>query len=145
MAVVSDDPRLTPTGPNGFERDDVDLARLFGELKEESRILITSEGELAKAELTEAKDHLVKGLVGYAAAAVLALFAVVLLSGAAAWAIAEVWPTWAGFLIVGGVWLIAALVAFAVGRSALKRFDPIPRRTIQSLKEDAQWVRTLIS
>lgn len=143
MAVVSQDPRLTQTGPNGYSADDVDLARLFGELKEEGRILITSEVELAKAELNEAKGHLLKGVLGYAAAAILGLLAVVLLSSAAAWAIAEAWSAWAGFLIVGGVWLIAALVAFTVGRSSLERFDPIPHRTIQTLKEDARWVRTL--
>ncbi len=140
MTAVYDDRQAPPTA---YEYDDVDLARLFGELKEESRLLIATEAELAKAELNEAKGHLIKGVVGYAAAAVLGLLAVVLLSSAAAWAIAEAWSAWVGFLIVGGVWLIAAVVAFTVGRSALERFDPIPRRTIQTLKEDAQWVRTL--
>lgn len=122
-----------------------DLATLFGELREETRILVGHEIELAKAELDEAKGHLIKGVVGYVAAGVLAVFAVILLSIAAAWALAETMPAWAAFLIVGGVWLAIAFVAFTVGRTAIRRFDPVPRRTITTIKEDAKWVRTLTS
>jgi uncharacterized membrane protein YqjE len=120
-----------------------DLATLFGELREETRLLVGKEIELAKAELDEAKGHLIKGVVGYVAAGVLAIFAVVLLSIAAAWGLAEALPTWAAFLIVGGAWVVIAAIAFTVGRSALRRFDPVPRRTIRTLKEDARWVQTL--
>jgi uncharacterized membrane protein YqjE len=133
------------TGPNGHTAADADLARLFGELREEGRILLSSELELAKAELDEAKRHLVTGAVGYAAAAVLGLLAVVLLSVAAAWGLAEAVPTWLGFLIVGGAWAVFALVAVGVARRAFRRFDPVPRRTIQTLKEDARWAKTQIS
>lgn len=122
-----------------------DLALLLGELRTESRLLVRHEVELAKAEVQEAKQHLVTGVAGLAAAAVLALLAVVILSSAAAWGIAEALPTWLAFLIVGGAWLVLAAIAAVVGRSALKRFDPVPRRTIQTLKEDARWARTLIS
>ena len=132
-------------GTVGHEPAEPDLARLFGELREETRILIGHELELAKAELDEAKGHLITGLAGYVAAGVLAVFAVVLLSIAAAWGIAEVLPIWVAFLSVGGAWALLGAVAASVGRSALRRFDPVPRRTIQTLKEDARWVRTLTS
>lgn len=122
-----------------------DLATLFGELREETKLLVSTEVELVKAEFDEAKGHLVKGVIGYAAAGVLAVFAVVLLSIAAAWGIAEVLPAWAAFLIVGGVWVAIAAIAALVARSAFKSFDPVPRRTIQTLKEDAQWLRTQTS
>ena len=149
--TVTDDYR-TPAGPagpgpNGHTAADADLATLFGELREEGRILLSSELELAKAELDEAKQHLVTGVVGYAAAAALGLLAVVLLSVAAAWGLAEAdaIPTWLGFLIVGAAWVVFALVAVSVARRAFSRFDPVPRRTIQTLKEDARWARTQIS
>jgi uncharacterized membrane protein YqjE len=133
-----------PVGPTASPPPP-DLATLFGELREETRILVGHEIELAKAELDEAKGHLIKGVVGYVAAGVLAVFAVVLLSIAAAWALAETMPAWAAFLVVGGVWLVIALGAFTVGRTAIRRFDPVPHRTITTLKEDARWVRTLTS
>jgi hypothetical protein len=129
---------LTPEPPP-------DLAVLFGELREESRLLVTKELELAKAELDEAKGHLARGAAGFAASALLGVLAVILLSIAAAWGLAEVMPTWAAFLVVGGAWLLMALAAFTVGRTAIRRFDPVPRRTIQTLKEDARWARTLTS
>jgi uncharacterized membrane protein YqjE len=132
-------------GPDGWTLAEADLATLWGELREEGRLLVHYEVELAKTELQEAKSDLVTGVAGYAAAAVLAAFAVVLLSVAAAWGLAEVVPVWAAFLIVGGAWALFAAIAAIVGRSALRRFDPVPRRTIQTLKEDARWVRTLTS
>ncbi|MGY6501907.1 MAG: phage holin family protein [Acidimicrobiales bacterium] len=148
MTVVTDgtvppEPE-SPVDPH-YGLDEPDLARLFGELREESRILIGHEIELAKAELHEAKGDLVTGVTGVGVAAVLAVLAVVLLSIAAAWGLAEVLPAWAAFLIVGGVWAVAATISAVVGRSALRRFDPVPRRTIQTVKEDARWVRTLTS
>ncbi|HSL59236.1 MAG TPA: phage holin family protein [Acidimicrobiales bacterium] len=122
-----------------------DLALLFGELRAESQLLVRHEVELAKAELNEARQHLTTGAIGFASAAVLALLAVVLLSAAAAWGLAEALPTWLAFLIVGVAWALLAGIAAIVGRSALRRFDPVPRRTIQTIKEDARWVRTLTS
>jgi uncharacterized membrane protein YqjE len=138
---------ITDTRPNGHAPtaypSEADLATLWGELREEGRLLVQKEVELAKAELQESKKDLITGVAGYAAAGVLALFAVILLSIAAAWGLAEALPVWASFLIVGGVWVLLAGIAFVMGRSALQRFDPVPRRTIQTLKEDAQWARTL--
>ena len=36
--------------------------------------------------------------------------------------------------IVGGV-------LYSVGRNRMKNVDPVPRQTVETLKEDAQWVR----
>ena len=145
MTAVYDDRYVADPYADTEPQTGPDLATLFGELREETRLLVGKEVELAKAEINEAKGHLIKGVVGYVAAGVLAVFAVVLLSIAAAWGLAEAVPIWAAFLIVGAAWVVIAAIAFVVARSALRRFDPVPRRTIHTLKEDARWVRTLTS
>jgi hypothetical protein len=48
---------------------------------------------------------------------------------------------WAA-LIVAGVWAVLAAVLAVVGRGKLKAFSPKPERTIETVKEDVQWVKT---
>jgi hypothetical protein len=30
---------------------------------------------------------------------------------------------------------------YAIGRNRMKEVDPVPRQTVETLREDAQWVR----
>ena len=65
--------------------------------------------------------------------------------GIAAWLAigAEVlWPNalWIGWGIVGIVTLIIGYALFKSGMSDLKRQSPVPEKTVQSLKEDKQWL-----
>jgi hypothetical protein len=47
---------------------------------------------------------------------------------------------WAA-LIVAVVWGVVGAVLYATGRKRLKTVDPMPRRTVDTLKEDAQWLK----
>jgi hypothetical protein len=47
---------------------------------------------------------------------------------------------WAA-LIVTAVWGVVAAVLAVRGRDQLRRVNPTPERTVQTLKEDAQWAR----
>jgi UPF0716 family protein affecting phage T7 exclusion len=47
---------------------------------------------------------------------------------------------WAA-LIMTLVWGVVAAVLAARGRAQLRRVNPKPERTVQTLKEDAQWAR----
>jgi hypothetical protein len=50
-------------------------------------------------------------------------------------------PIWASFLIVGVVVLaIGAFMAWR-GYDTLKKTDFVPRQTIETIKEDAQWAK----
>ena len=49
-------------------------------------------------------------------------------------------PGWAA-LIVAVIWGIVGAVLYANGRKQLKTVDPKPRRTVDTLKEDAQWLK----
>ncbi len=47
---------------------------------------------------------------------------------------------WAA-LIVAVIWGIVGAVLYANGRKKLKTVDPVPHRTVDTLKEDAQWLK----
>ena len=51
---------------------------------------------------------------------------------------------WATAIAAGAValvWLLIGLVLLGSGRRRLRKLSPIPRQTIQSLKEDIAWLR----
>jgi len=69
------------------------------------------------------------------------LFAVVLLSFALVFALGNVMDLGWAALIVAVLWGIVGAVLFASGRKKLKTVDPVPHRTVDTLKEDAQWLK----
>jgi len=122
-------------------RDERSLGELFGELARETGTLVRQEVELARVEMTqkatkagrEAALVVAGGLVAYIGAIVLAFALVYIL--------AEFMPLWLSALIVGLV--IVGIGYFLVqrGLAALKRASLTPDQTIETLKEDTQWVK----
>jgi Putative Actinobacterial Holin-X, holin superfamily III len=126
----------------GTNTDERTLGEMFAELSRETRTLIQQELELAKTELTEKASAMGKGaafivgggLIAYAGLlAIVAAFALVLIAvGLPPWA-----ATFVGGLLVAGAGYLLVRSGFA----ALKPQHLAPRQTIETLKEDAQWVK----
>jgi protein-S-isoprenylcysteine O-methyltransferase Ste14 len=121
------------------------LGELFSDLVNETTTLVRNEVALAKVELTQKASTvgrnigslLVGGAIAYAALLALGAAAIMLLSNAM--------PGWVAALIVG---LIVAGVAWLLISKAiteLKRTELTPQETVDSLKEDAQWIKDQIS
>lgn len=130
--------------------DQRSIAALIKELRDEAVHLLRHELLLARTEAAEKASFFAKqsGKIG-AGGAVLLVGALLLLSGLAclvAWVFTTAWE-WhttsalaAGYAIVG---VIIALVGYGLYRAALSRMrgEPlVPERTLQSLKEDKQWL-----
>jgi len=118
------------------------IGRIVSQLTSDVGTLTRQELALAKAELREEAKQAGKGagMLGGAAFAgwMLALF----VSLTAMWALAEVMHlAWAA-LIVAAVWAVVAAVLAASGRKALRDVNPKPEQTVETLKEDAQWLKT---
>jgi hypothetical protein len=126
-----------PSGgaPAGGPDTDASLGQLVSDATERMSSLVRSEIELAKAEITLSvkKGGMGAGLLG--GAGFFGLFTFLFLSLAAAWGIAEFLPTWAGFLIVGAVYGLIALILALRGKKSLSDVGP-PERTIQAAKDD---------
>jgi len=122
-------------------RSDRTLGELFGEFTSDISTLMRKEVELARIELKEevSKGARAGGMLG--ATALAAYMALIMVSFAAAWGLAEVMaPGWA-FLIVGAVYAVVAAVLYSKGRSELRRVQVKPEQTIETLKEDVQWAK----
>jgi len=133
------------TAPHPRDRQDqvaeTSIGDLIGNISNDLSQLFRQEVELAKAELKQeaAKAGAAAGMLGGAGFA--GYLAVVLLSFAAVFGLANVIDAGWAALIVAVVWGIIGAVLYRTGRSKLKTVDPMPRRTVDTIKEDAQWLK----
>lgn len=119
---------------------DRSLGDLFGDLTRDISTLLRDEVELAKEELRDEgrKAGRAAGLLG--GAAVVALLAGVALVMTLGFALDELMPLWLAFLIVTVVLGAIAAALGAKGRAGVQSIEPAPEQTIDTLKEDAQWL-----
>jgi hypothetical protein len=120
---------------------DTSIGEVIGNISNDLSQLFRQEVELAKAEVKQeaAKAGKAAGFLGGAGFA--GYLAVVLLSFALVFGLANVMDAGWAALIVAVIWLIIGAVLYTNGRKKLKTVDPTPRRTVDTLKEDAQWVK----
>jgi uncharacterized membrane protein YqjE len=121
--------------------DQRSVGEIIGDVVANAQEMIRTEIRLAKTELlNEAKDA-ARSTGMLAAGAVLALFAFGMLLFTAVWALDTAMPQWAAGLIVTIAVAIPAAIMVMVGRSKLKQIEPRPEQTIESMKENVEWIR----
>lgn len=136
-------------GPEGTSTPPESLGRLVGEVARDVAALVRQEVGLAMAEVSRNAQDVKKGAVSAGIGAVLAhagglagaAFVVVLLS----WILSTWMSGWAAATIAT---FVAAAACGAAGWALLRKggetLSPrhlMPRRAIESLKEDARWAR----
>jgi uncharacterized membrane protein YqjE len=120
---------------------DRSLGELFGEMTREVSDLMRKEVQLAKVEIKEEVGRAGKagGMLGAGAGA--GYFALLFVSLALAWLLDQAMPIALAFFLVGLLYGIAAAVLITRGREQMKHVDPVPRQTVETLKEDAEWAK----
>ena len=122
-------------------REEKSLGDLFTELASETSTLVRQEVALAQTEMahkaTRVGKHVgylvVGGAVAYAA--LLAIIAgIIIVLGMAI-------PLWASALLVGAVIGIVAFFMISSAAAELRKTDPMPRQTVETIKEDAKWLK----
>jgi len=117
------------------------LGELIGDLGRDLSVLVRQEIELGREEISAEVSKASRAGAAFGAAAGAAFFAAFALVLAAGWALAEVMPTGLAFLIVGLVLGAVAAVLGLRGRKQIKEIEPKPEQTIETLREDAQWLK----
>ena len=124
--------------------EDQTLGDLFGKLASDTSNLVRQEVTLAKVELTQSARQtgrnvanlIIGGAIAYAALLTIVASAIMLLG--------RVLPGWSAALLVG--LLIAGIAWLLVSKAlaALRDTDITPRNTVETLKEDAAWMKQQI-
>jgi hypothetical protein len=120
---------------------DRSFSELLSDLAGETTLLIRQEVRLFKAELAEKLGRVGRGASMLMAGAVLAFSGWLVLLAASVLGLATVLQPWLAALIVGIVVLAIGGVLVLVGRSRFDSEALVPRRTINSLREDEAWIR----
>ena len=124
--------------------ENLPLGDLLGDLATNMSNLVRQEVALAKVEITQKATYVGRN-VGYlviggavAYAALLAIIAAIIML------LAKVMPHWGSALIVGAV--VGAIGWMLIGKAmvALQQADLTPRETVETLKEDATWMKQQI-
>jgi membrane protein len=113
------------------------LQDIIGNLQQ----IVRDEFRLAKVEV-EGKAHRAAWPASIlAAGAVLGLYGLGFLLLAAVYGLSLVIAPWLAALLVGAVLALVAAILVGSGRSRLKQIDPVPEKTVQSMKENVQWTK----
>ena len=104
--------------------------------------IVRSEVQLAKAEVRHEAIKAARGGAMLAAGAILALFGLAFVFWTIAAGLAFWMPVWAASLIVGILLLAIAGALALIGLNRLRNVHPKPDRTIESVKEDVQWIKS---
>ncbi|GLY51429.1 phage holin family protein [Lentzea sp. NBRC 102530] len=132
-------PEMPP--PSRVDGSGESLGDLVSELTGDLSKLMRQELELAKAEIRQEATKAGKATGMLAAAGFAGYMTTVLLSLALVFALGAVMPLGWAALVVAAVWGIAGGVLYSTGRAKLRTVNPKPERTVETLKEDAEWAK----
>ena len=118
------------------------IADVLQDILANVQTIIRSEIRLAKTEVTEeaAKARLAVGIL--ASAAVAGLFSIWLLLLGILFALATVMPMWGAALVLMVLMAVVTMILLNFGKKQLKTVHPTPERTVETMKENVQWVKS---
>ena len=130
--------RAQATGNGAKVPEDMSVGELVFEVSDRASVLIREEIELAKTEVTEKVNRLLRGSVAGLAAGIFALLALFLLMHGFAWLLNDLVFNnfWAGFFVEAGIFLlIGAGAGLFAWRSFKRAAPPTPDMAIEEAKE----------
>lgn len=136
-------------------KEERSLGDLFSELASETGTLVRQEVALAQTELTQ-KATKIGTNVGYLiAGGAVAYTALLVILAAVVMGLAQLISKLTDWQLITSAWIAAAIVGLVVGIIAytlvtgalakLKNTDLTPRETVETIKEDAQWLKNQVS
>jgi hypothetical protein len=120
---------------------EVPVGTLISEVAQDLSTLMRQELDLAKAELKQEAARAGKGAGALGGAALAGWLAVVFVSLAAMFGLAAIMPLGWAALIVAVAWASAGVVLFSTGKRKLAAVNPVPEKTVETVKEDVRWVQ----
>jgi hypothetical protein len=121
------------------------LSELFSDLVTETSNLVRNEVALAKVEITNKASKIGKNIGSLVIGGAVAYAGVLAVGAAVIMLLGRVIPMWLSALIVGLIVVGIAWLMISKAMTELQRVDLKPEATVESVKEDAQWIKDQIS
>jgi Putative Actinobacterial Holin-X, holin superfamily III len=143
--MLADDSRLGPDVAARRSRPQRSVAALLSDLASETGTLLRQEIALFKAEIREKLASLGIGAGAVAAGGLVAFSGWLALLASAILGLSNILAPWLAALIVGIVVVAIGAGLLWFGKSRIDADNLVPRRTLNSLREDEAWIRDQIS
>jgi uncharacterized membrane protein YqjE len=130
--------KQAPATPDDKPVEDMTVGELVFEVSDRASVLIREEIELAKTEVTEKVNRLLRGSIVGLVAGIFVLLALMMFMHGFAWLLNDLVfnDFWAGFFVEAGLFLlIAAGAGFYAYRSIKRGAPPTPDMAIEEAKE----------
>ena len=127
----------------GDRANDATVSDLISGLVNDAQQLVHREIDLAKREVAIEVDKVKQGAVALGIGAGLAVIGALLLGQMLVYLVQTLTglSLWVSYLIVGAIFAIGGGLMLMQGINRMKDVDPVPRETIESVKEDIQWIK----
>jgi cytochrome c-type biogenesis protein CcmH/NrfG len=123
-------------------REERSFGELLGELSEDVSMLMRQEVRLARAEMSQTLSRATSDVVKLGAGALVALAGgLTVVAALVLGLIALGLAAWVSALIIGGLLGLTGYLMLRNGLRDLKRVDPTPHRTVETLRDDLEWVK----
>jgi len=123
--------------------NDTSVSELISGLVNDAQQLVHREIDLAKREVAIEVDKVKQGAVALGIGAGLAVIGALLLGHMLVYLVQTLTglSLWVSYLIVGAIFAIGGGLLLMQGIKRMQAVDPLPRETIESVKEDIQWIK----
>ena len=147
---MADLERSTAAAPAPLATTELEnIPSLVGRLGDDVMKLLDTKLSLLKVEVKEDVDVYVRGGVMIGIGGVIAAVGFALLNVALAFAISVFMPAnWSqpsryavGFVVTGALYLIVGGIIIMMMKSRLARRDLVPKRSVEELRKDKQWLK----
>jgi hypothetical protein len=118
---------------------------LISEILTDAYTLGLQELQLAKHEFQEERRKTVTAALALGSGLMLAVFGglfILLMLVHLLKALTEL-PLWACYGAIGGLLITAAMTAVVLGKKKVKQIQVVPTRTVETLKENVQWLKEI--
>ena len=136
-------------------KEERSLGDLFSELAAETSTLVRQEVALAQTELTQKATSVGKNVGFLVAGGAVGYTALLVILAAVVIGLTQLISSLSGWQMITSAWIAAAIVGLVVGIVAyvlvnnalakLKNTELTPRQTVETLKEDAEWLKNQVS
>lgn len=120
--------------------EELSLGELLSNLSSQAGLLFRQEVQLAQAEMTRKATRAGRNAAYVALGGVVGSVAFMTLVAALVLALAQVMAAWLAAAVVGLALAIVAALLVRYGIEKLKQIDPAPRQTIETLRENKEWL-----